>query len=281
MKKFISHCVTAVAALSSVATLITFTSGWTANDNSAPWLPYVLGAVVVLLSVAYAVFQTWQKKKLQLSVSADLKLTLQQADLFAQKGIIVIGFNEYFDTHVGDGVVSSSTIHGKFINRYFKDRLDELNAKIDDSLKRQGIEGNPNCVRRNQYGRTTKYPLGTCACVRDGENTYVLVALTHFNEKDVANIDRHEYYDVMCKLMRFIGGICESKEVHMPILGTGLARMNRTNKRILHYMIDTLDFIHPCLIPGGLFIDIYSLSDSEISLNEIEEVFNNGIKENV
>ena len=45
-----------------------------------------------------------------------MKLTIKQGDLFVCNGVVLIPVNEYFDTHVGDGVINENSIHGLFIN---------------------------------------------------------------------------------------------------------------------------------------------------------------------
>lgn len=279
MKHFFAHFVAMLAALSSVATLITFATG-IQGPITTLWPSVAIGGGIILLCTLYATIQTWHKKKIELNITSNLKLTIRQADLLSQKGIIVIGFNEYFDTHVGDGIVSPKSLHGIFINKYYKDHIADLDKDIKTSLEQQGI--NPiekNCPRRNSAGKTDKYELGTCALVYDGGKKYVLVALTHFDDNDKANLSREEFNIVLSKLMKFLSEKAEANEVHMPILGTGLARLNRSESRILHFIIDSLDFLHAKPILGGLFIDILSLKSTKINLNAVENHFKKGIKE--
>lgn len=279
MKQFLAHFVAMLAALSSVATLITFATGIQGSTTSIG-LPIGIGVGILILCSLYATIQSWRKKKIELNITSNLKLTIQQADLLKQNGIIVIGFNEYFDTHVGDGIVSPKTLHGIFINKYYKDHLSDLDEDIKKSLASQGISPKEvNCKRRHKAGKTDKYELGTCVLVHDGGKKYVLVALTHFDDYDKANLTREEFNIVLSKLIVFLSTHSEANEVHMPILGTGLARLNRSESRILHFIIDSLDFLHAHPILGGLFIDILSLKSAGVNLNAVEDHFKKGIKE--
>lgn len=280
MKKFISHMVSALAMLSSLATLITFAFGWHVDDSTPIHVPIVAGLFILGASVGYALFQVHAKKIIELDIAAKLKLTIQQADLFQQNGIIVIGFNEYFDTHLGDGIVSPKTLHGIFINKYYKDHLSDLDNDIQESLMQQGIKPIASrCTRRHPAGKTDKYKLGTCALVHDGGKKYVLVALTHFDGFDKANLSREEFNEVIGNLFEFVSNIAEDKPIHMPILGTGLSRLNRSDNRLLNYIIDCLDFQYAKPLLGGLFIDVLSLKTAGINLNSIEEHFKTSIKD--
>lgn len=279
MKEYLRYFISMLATLSSVATLVSFSTGWQVNSRNI--CISILLVIFILVSCAvYASWQTRKKKIITLDINSSLKLTIQEADIFAQNGIIVIGVNEYFDTHIGDGVVSRNTLHGLFIKKYYKDHLSDLDRAIRESLHEQGVKPiESRCQRRNINGKTDKYDLGTCAMIHDGGKKYVLVALTHFDENDKANMTRAELNQVLGKLMAFLDKKAEAQEVHMPILGTGLARLNRTPNRILNFTIDVLDFIHTSQIIGGLYIDILSLESANIDLNKIENQFVNNIKE--
>lgn len=272
--------IAALATLSSLATLITFAFGWQVKSDTPIIIPIIVGLLILIISFGYAAFQLRDKKKIKLDIAPNLKLTIQQADLFQQKGVIVIGFNEFFDTHIGDGVVNPKTLHGMFINRYYKDHLADLDRDINDSLIGQGIQPiATNCIRRNSVGKTDKYELGTCALVHDGGKKYVLVAMTHFDEFNKANLNRNEFSKVLGRVMDFVSNIAEDNQIHMPILGAGLSRLNRSERRILNFIIDSLDFQYSKPLMGGLFVDILSLKTSGVSLNSVEDYFKNGIKE--
>ena len=69
-----------------------------------------------------------------MSILSSLKLTISEGDLFAQEGIILIPVNEYFDVHVGDGIIDPGSIHGLFIRKYFLGKEQELKQLIQDYL---------------------------------------------------------------------------------------------------------------------------------------------------
>lgn len=274
-KQFWKHFATAIAALSAAATLLTVLFDLDCLKDCWAW--GVIGAVCVVVgSLFYAYWQTKSKKKIVLNLSSNFKLTVKEGDLFEQKGVICIPFNEYFDTHVGDGVVGANTLHGLFINKFFGDRIEELNEKITNALTKDGFETHP---RRKEYCPTKRYPLGTCVDIRDGENLYVLFALTHFDENDKANVSRIEYTQVVNKLMEHLSQIVQERPVFMPLFGTGLSRMKRTPQRILLHLVDTLDFDDSFSVPGGVNILIKSLSDIDVNLTTLEHIVKKGITE--
>ena len=134
MKDYFRHFISMLATLSSVATLLSFSTGWQVNSGNVRISIFLVIFILVSCAV-YASWQTRKKKKITLDINSSLKLTIQEADIFFQNGIIVIGVNEYFDTHVGDGAVSGKTLHGLFINKYYKDHLSDLDRAIRESLQ--------------------------------------------------------------------------------------------------------------------------------------------------
>lgn len=272
---FFKHLFTAIAALSAAATLITALFNVECVKDS--WFYGVIGLLIVCAaSIFYARWQTRSTKKISLNLSSELKLDIEEGDLFSKKGVVCIPVNEYFDTHVGNGVIQEDSIHGMFINRYFKDRIDELKTKIEAGLSSQPCDTHK---RRLNTCPNKKYPLGTCVDIRDGENTYVLFALTHFNDADKASVGRAEYSEVLRKLMKHLSDIAESRPVFMPLFGTGLSRLRRTPQRILYHLVDELDFDDVSRLPGGLNIVIKSLPEMEVNLTMMEYVVNEGIAE--
>lgn len=275
MKQFLKHFSTAIAALSAAATLLT--ALFKLDCIKENWLYGLIGSLfVVVVSIVYACWQVRTKKRIELNLSSELKVTIQEGDLFAQKGVICIPFNEYFDTHVGDGVVGNDTLHGVFIKKYFGDRVEELDRRIREVLPQDGYEEHQ---RRVQTCPNKKYPLGTCISLREGENTYVLFALTHFDDHDKANVSRSEFTYVIGELAKYLSDTVEGKTVYMPLFGTGLSRVNRTPQRILLHIVDTLDFNENISILGGINILIKSLRKVEVNLNTVEYIVKQGIIE--
>ena len=272
-KEYWKHFAAAIAALSALATLATalFDLGWIKECLISGTLGTIL---VILASCFYAKWQVRIKKKVALTLYSEMKLTIKEGDLFEQKGVICIPFNEYFDTHVGDGVVEKSSLHGLFINKYYGDRVKELDSRIRKLLPDEFLD---ECKRRVDGCPKKRYELGTCVDIREGENTYVLFALSHFDKDDKANISRSEYAQVIEKLMEHLSKIVGNKPVYMPLIGAGLARINRTPQRILVHLVDILDFEDRYSIPGGVNILIKSLNSVKVNLNTIEDVVKKGV----
>ena len=111
---FWRHYTTALGVLSALATLLSFLFEFKFIHQF--WYIGVIGlSVVLLISFLYAWWRSRSKTEIKLNLSSNLDLTIFEGDLFNQKGVICIPFNEFFDTHVGDKVVSEKSLHGMFI----------------------------------------------------------------------------------------------------------------------------------------------------------------------
>lgn len=270
---FFKYFIAAIAALSAAATLAT--ALFDLNFITSNWVFGAIGALaVIVLGVWYACWQTKSKKEIVLDLASELKLTISEGDLFEKKGIICIPFNEYFDTHVGDNVIAENSVHGQFITKYYKDRIGELQQKIDEGLAHKQCKTH---ARRLDCCPNKQYDLGTYVDVRDGENTYVLFALTHFDDHDMANVGRTEYTRVVNTLMEHLNEIAADKPVYMPLFGVKYSRMRRTSQRILLQLVNTIDFNDTCTIPGGVHIVVDSLDKLNVNLTTLEHVIKNGI----
>lgn len=269
MKKFFNHFFVAIGAFASVMTMISFFFSIKWNDHHV--LSWIVIAVIVLACLWYACAQVQRKKQIKIRISENFQLTVEEGNLFNQKGVIVIPVNDYFDTHIGDGIIDPKSIHGQFIQNLFKDRVKELDDKITASLKSQGLQGVEVAPRLN--GKNMKFSLGDCADVMDGGNRYVCVVTTEFDADNIARLTRDKLSTVVNGLFNHLELVAGRDTVSMPVIGAGNARLDRDTERILHYLIDYFDFSIEKKILGGVKVMIPSAKT--INLGRIASIFFN------
>lgn len=268
MKKFFNHFFVAIGAFASVMTMISFF--FSIKWNEHPVLTWIVIAFIVIACLWYACAQVRRKKQIKIRISENFQLKVEEGNLFEQKGIIVIPVNDYFDTHVGDGIIEPKSVHGQFIENLFKDRLKELDDKITDSIKSQGLQGVEVAPRNN--GKNIKYSLGECADVLDGGNRYVCVVTTEFDADNIARLTRDKLSVVVSGLFNHLEMVAGRETVSMPVIGAGNARLNRDAERILHYLIDYFDFsLSEKKILGGVKVMVPSANT--INLGRIASIF--------
>lgn len=271
-KKFWFYFNAAVASLASAVTLFCAFAPVHWYD-SRTWCATVIILVIIgAICWLYGLAQTEEKDKITLKVSPGLRVNIFSGDLFGQKDIVVIPVNEYFDTRCDNVIIDKKTVHGQFIEKYFHGNEDALYHAIEGAL--QGVPYEEDLTRIHDGARQKKYEIGTCADVVIGNTTYVLFALTHFDCDDKAYLPREEFAGAIKRLMEHVAHIAGNKPVYMPLLGTGLARLNQSHQRILLYIVDTIDFSCPVTISAGLNIVVYHGDMKKVNLNKVEEFYN-------
>lgn len=267
-KVFLSHFLSFIGAISACIGAFS----WLSGHGTVTWI--IVGGSIVFAGMLYSYFQIRPSKSIQLLVNNSFPLQIEDGDLFAKKGVVIIPVNDYFDTIVDNRIIAVDTIHGKFIEKFFRGRISELDDKIDTALKSQAPTDMPNRAE----GKKKRYPLGTCAVLDEGENTYILAALTLFDENNHAFIPLSEYGAIIQKIIVKASITANSRPVYMPLLGSGQGGIQKSAQRILSYIISQIEFCLNVSIPKGLHIVIYDLNKKGINLDNIKSVWQSAIK---
>ena len=260
-KVFLSHFLIFIGAISACIGAFIWLSGYSTTTQ------IIVGGCIILVGIGYAWFQ--------MRINDSFPLQVEFGDLFEKKGVVIISVNEYFDTIVDNRIIATDTIHGKFIERLFKGRIQELDNKIRKALNKFIAEDTPNRTR----GKKQRYPLGTCAVIEEGENTYILAALTEFDANNHAFIPLSEYGAIIQRIISTAATVANSRPVYMPLLGSGHGGIQKSAQKILFYMISQIEFCSNVSIPKGLHIVIYDLNKKGINLDNIKSVWQSAIKQ--
>lgn len=231
-------------------------------------------AALICVSLVYSCCMLWHKKEnLELNLNKTTKLTVSYGDLFAQDGLKVIPVNEYFDTHLGDGIVAPNTIHGLFLKKY-QGQISRIEAMIRHELERKialpGIHRERTMVNGLPQ---TPYPLGTCIRLLIDNRRYLLVAMTRFNENEHVDINLREYPIIIQKLYYGMEQLSDANPVYLPLLGGGQAGVPLTKMQLLNTIIRAGQNSEVSIL-GGVHIILYGNKlKKEINLNIIKHLF--------
>lgn len=161
-------------------------------------------------------------------------IKIKKGDIFKEKGLIVIPFNEYFDTIVDDVIISRNSLNGKFLNNCKID-VKELNNFIKSSK-------DPMKLSRTKTSRGYKFPLGRIIKYKK----YLLLAFSHFNADNVANITRIEYEQCLVTMWQELRRTYNGESIVLPLIGSGITSFTdlpeKLNIDLLKCMICTLKF---------------------------------------
>ena len=170
--------------------------------------------------------------------NTDSKISLSFGDILNQKGIVIVHVNREFDTIVGNGVVDPESLHGRFINKYYKNDLSSLDSIIDAELQRQKISYDTRSDK--EKGKRKTYPLGTCVKVEKDGKKFILAALTKFDDQCHAEpINKYTRNEFLSKVWEWIRKNIEPNAIHFSVIGTGCSRMVGTTLEKYRAIVDS------------------------------------------
>lgn len=234
--------------------------------------------VILLVCLCYAIYGLlYPPRKIALDINKRTRFTIKQGNLMESDSVRVIPVNEYFDTHLGDGIIQKKSLHGQFLSLY-EGRIDELRKEIDKQLER--IEALPKNRDRTLVPNlpNKRYPLGTCIRIKDGEQLYILVAVTRFNAYEHVDVSTEEFPEVIRKMFNGIEQLHDGNSVCLPLVGSGISGYELSNMQILNTIVQAAHNANRLCLTNGLFLYIYSDEQmNSINLNIIKYLYNRWI----
>lgn len=230
--------------------------------------------MIVMVSLLYSFYVLCSKRKsLSLKLNKRTTLNVFYGDLFAQEGMKVIPVNEYFDTHLGDGIVAPNTVHGLFLKKY-QGQIPRLNNLLQKQLEEQIPVQEAHREREMVPGLPqTPYPLGTCVRLEVDNKKYLLVAVTRFNKNEHVDINLHEYPIVIQKLFYGIEQLCDANPVYLPLIGGGQAGVKLSKMQLLNTIIRAGQNSEVSIVNGVNIVLYGDDAKNEINLNLIKHLY--------
>lgn len=235
----------------------------------------ICGVLILILGVLWGLWILRKPNNITLKLNKTTNIHIKFDNIFQAKGIKVIPVNEYFDTHVGDGIISPDSLHGQFIQRYFDGRENELNSKIREQLKRHNpIDRNRSRSSKFQLPEN-RYALGTSIKIDDGGNHFILVALTRFNKYEHVDVKEEEYISIIQKMFYYIEQYNDNMPVNIPLVGSGQSGFNLSHMQLLNSMLLAAHNSARLALNKGLCIILHKDTQwQNINLNIIEHMYN-------
>ena len=241
-------------------------------DEYKKHLPYVGIIVFVALTLIYLLI--WYRANKLTSINIDIdgsSICIKCGDIFNEDGLKAISFNEYFDTVVDDKIISHKSLNGIFINRYFNNKVNELdNFIIQNSDDNDIID---NKCSRTQGGKTIKFKLSTIIVYND----YLLTAFTKFDQYNRATLTMPEYIEFLINFWDRVNRVYAQKNVSVPIFGSGITRIkehkNIGDEDLLKIMLWTFKLSEMKFkYPAKLIIVIHEDKINQINLFNLKAI---------
>ena len=204
----------------------------------------------------------------------DTKIRVKVGDLFEEDGWKAIGVNDFFDHVVDEDLVSSRSLHGQVILRYWLENPDDWLNQVKDSLAH--IEPAQEYRRK---GNKHRYPIGATGCARASDQKFLLVALSHTNPLD--NVTTANLETFVCAISGMLvraRAACSLEPLVIPLMGTGLARVGLKHSVILDIIIATiLEESRKGRITGEIILVVPHDRKGQINLKNHVRNWKNGI----
>ena len=229
---------------------------------------------LVILFLTYLILWIIANNRRRILIKIGLTtVEIKSGDIFQEKGLKAVAFNEYFDTTVDDCIISKASINGQLLLNHIDDLLSIDKAIEDDKcLQRNVINVNDS----REKGKKKQYKLGSSILI---ENEFIITAFSKFNEDNEANLTIQEYVKFLLSFWNEINRLYAQRSVTVPVFGAGITRFKNGFEDIdinelLRIMIWTfkiskIKFAYPAkltiIIHDGIVdkVNLYDLKEDE------------------
>ena len=182
----------------------------------------VLAGIAFLIVLVLIHVFTWLRANWLREISIKIEgstVNVMAGDIFKQKGLKAVAFNEYLDTQVDDVIISRASLNGQFIESQLKVPVPALDAHIasfpfdDEDIVETNVQ--------RRIGKTTRYRLGTI-CVY---NDFLLTAFARFDAKNQASLTMPEYLEFLVNFWDKVNKVYALQSVSTTIFGSGITRI--------------------------------------------------------
>lgn len=252
--------------------------GITSLDNKVE-LVIVMITILLFWSILWICFI---RRKKVIWQSASGKITVRYADLLEEsfqekktESLYVIPVNSAFDTVVDEDIslcdkplISPYSLHGRWMKKMIErgKGIDEIDEEIKTCLQRQ--KKIPcELLHDKEKGKREIYDLGTIAMVKGySKNIFLLLALTNFDENNIAHVSVENMELVIRELIYFYDQHGQGHELVIPLMGTNFSRAGLTHDDSLR-IIASMFQLYGDRIHGDVSIIIYKGDKDKVTID--------------
>jgi hypothetical protein len=160
-------------------------------------------------------------------------ITVKSGDLLAEPGNIVVGFTDTFDTStVNNLIIQKTNVQGKLLDRMYGGDTRRLDAALEAALSDVSIVKTELRFKK-QNGKLNRYPMGTIVMVPQGDRTIFGMVYSEMGNDLVARSNESFLRTSLENLWRRVRAECADQTLSMPIVGSGLRRIQHLNNQQL------------------------------------------------
>jgi hypothetical protein len=249
---------------------------WLLLEPSALFLPDKLNFGwagyfgLVAISLIVAIYQRFPRRSYCSKLSSpDSEIEIKIGDIFDEKGHLVIGANDVFDTELGE-IIKPESVQGQFLTKIYNSDLSLLDKEIELAL--QPYNNIRQEEKNKMRGKTWRYPVGTTITLGTYDKRYFLTAYGYMNNDLTVESNSDDIWHSLNNLWQEIRLRGHSINVAIPIIGsdlarTGLPRMALAKLIITSFIVASKEKF----ITKKITVMIYPKDLDTVDLYELEE----------
>lgn len=227
-----------------------------------------------LLILIYLAIWVWSNNLNKIDINVEgSDVTIKVGDIFQQKGLKAIAFNEYFDTQVDNKIIAEGSLNGIFIKKH----LNEPVSKLDQYIESYSFDDREILAtdHTRKYGKRVRYQIGTICLYND----YLLTAFSKFDESNKAHLTMPEYLEFLINFWDKVNNVYGQRNVSTPIFGSGITRIkghkNISDEDLLKLMLWTFRISEMRFkYPAKLSVVIHKDKINKMNLLDIQSAKN-------
>ena len=185
-------------------------------DQRSTYVILASVALILIYLVVWVVANFAQRARLNVNGSS---VFVKVGDIFKEKGLKTIAFNEYFDTQADDVLISKSSLNGQYVLKKNANQIANLDTRIANDTHLKGSIASRNSKR--SLGKKIKYDLGSIYV--DGD--YLLTAFSRFDNENRAFLSLKDYIACMLNFWDEVDRVYANRSVAVPLMGSGITRI--------------------------------------------------------
>jgi O-acetyl-ADP-ribose deacetylase (regulator of RNase III) len=196
-------------------------------------------ASAAALAIAYYIVDGYfltgfLKKKIEIkNHGLDTRIFVEFGDLFSKDGWKAVATNDFFDSDVDEDLVSSNSLHGITIKRFWKNRQTDWQNQVNASLNGTAFE-----KESRSKGNTNRYPIGTAATAITSSQKFLFVALGKTDSlSNVTTANAESLIRAVRGLLQKARAKCSYEPLAIPLMGSGLARTGIKHSVLVDLML--------------------------------------------
>lgn len=168
------------------------------------------------------------------SNAIDTKINLEFGDILSKKGWKVVSVNDCFDNKVDDKVISSNSLHGQMIKRFWPGDTEDWYNQILQTANDKPTE---NTINR-ELGKNKRFPIGTVGVARKGDDKFLCVALSRTNPTThLVEADSYDLHESIRMVLSKAREVANGEKIYIPVMGSGLSRTGVKFNALIHTLL--------------------------------------------